>query len=275
VIALHCSGSSSRQWNKLASALGDRFRFHAPDLIGSVAAGRASAMHDDRLAEETARIVALVDREQAPVHLVGHSYGGAVALRVARERPGRIASLSLYEPVAFHVLRTLGMLGRAALGEIQAVAREIACHIAYGGNRAAALRFVEYWGGEGAWSTMRPDVQDEVVRYVPHAPVEFSSVLAESPQLLAYRRFGFPILLMCGGRSPEPVVLIVRKLFSAMRGAVMTEISDAGHMGPLSHADRVNAAIADHMNRAHSADPFDHARNDNAFDSGFAHAGAA
>src|SRR6266536_155294 len=37
----------------------------------------------------------------APVHLIGHSYGGGVALRVAVERSNRIASLTLYEPAAF------------------------------------------------------------------------------------------------------------------------------------------------------------------------------
>src|SRR6266536_1481912 len=37
----------------------------------------------------------------APVHLIGHSYGGGVALRVAVERSNRIASLTLYEPTAF------------------------------------------------------------------------------------------------------------------------------------------------------------------------------
>jgi pimeloyl-ACP methyl ester carboxylesterase len=112
VIALHCSGSSGRQWNKLASALGDRCTLIAPDHIGCGATRPWSGDHRFCLADEAARILDIVDAQDGPIHLVGHSYGGGVALRVARERPERIASLSLYEPTAFHVLRSKDPDGR-------------------------------------------------------------------------------------------------------------------------------------------------------------------
>ena len=38
-------------------------------------------------------------------HLIGHSYGGMVALQLAAQaQPQRVRSLSLFEPIAFHLL---------------------------------------------------------------------------------------------------------------------------------------------------------------------------
>jgi hypothetical protein len=56
------------------------------------------------LADEAARTIALVDKcEGKPV---GH-YVGGVALHVSVARLGQIASLVLYEPSAFHLLRQM------------------------------------------------------------------------------------------------------------------------------------------------------------------------
>ena len=96
VIALHCSGGSGRQWRHLAAALGSRFEFIAPDMFGSAARGHWSGDGRFRLTDEAALIVEIIDSCDKPVHLVGHSYGGGVALRAAVERSTRIASLSLY-----------------------------------------------------------------------------------------------------------------------------------------------------------------------------------
>ena len=72
------------------------------------------------------RTIEIIDRSDGQVHLVGHSYGGGVALRAAVERPDRIASLTLYEPSAFHLLRAMGARAAGALAEILALAARTA-----------------------------------------------------------------------------------------------------------------------------------------------------
>ena len=119
IVALHCSGASGRQWQQLRQVLGSQFNFLAPDLIGCGANPHWSGEHSFTLADEAAPIVSIMDALDMPVHLVGHSYGGGVALRAAVERPHRVASLSLYEPTVFHVLNSMGAKGRAALNEIR------------------------------------------------------------------------------------------------------------------------------------------------------------
>src|SRR4051794_12917434 len=77
----------------------------------------------------------------------GHSYGGGIALHVALARADRIASLTLYEPSAFYLLRQFGG-GAAPLAEIKALADAVATGVRTGERRTAAKAFVDYWGGK-------------------------------------------------------------------------------------------------------------------------------
>jgi pimeloyl-ACP methyl ester carboxylesterase len=255
VVALHCSGSSGHQWGKLASALGDRCKLITPDLIdcGTTPPWRGSRRF--RLADEAARIVDIIDAQDGPVHLVGHSYGACVALCVAHERPECVVSLSLYEPTAFYILPSITSGGQAALEQIRSVAGCVSRNVMTGDNRAAASRFVDYWSGEGTWDGMKPDAQAEVVRYIPKAPLEFHALIEEPTPLSAFSRMALPVLLMRGALAPKPTALIAQKLFSIIRDAVLQEIPNAGHMGPFSHAGPVNDLIAAHVLRAADLDP--------------------
>ena len=104
VISLHSSASSPRQWSALAQTLGPAYRVAAPALIGY---GDAPDWHHERplsLDDEAQRIEPLIEAEPEGVYLVGHSFGGAVALRLAQRNPGKVRSLALYEPVLFSLL---------------------------------------------------------------------------------------------------------------------------------------------------------------------------
>jgi pimeloyl-ACP methyl ester carboxylesterase len=51
------------------------------------------------LAVEAAPLEALLPRN-GPLHLVGHSYGAAVALRIAANHRDRVRAMALYEPAS-------------------------------------------------------------------------------------------------------------------------------------------------------------------------------
>ena len=126
VIALHCSGASGGQWRPLGAALGRGCELLTPEHFGPEVAG-STQLSCFALADEAVRSIALIDASVGKVHLVGHSYGGGVALQVALARPARIASMTLYEPTAFHLLDDLGADGAAGFIEIAAIARQVRC----------------------------------------------------------------------------------------------------------------------------------------------------
>src|SRR3569832_2064607 len=109
VVLLHSSGMSGDQWRRTTPALLQAgVRAIVPDLLGS---GRSAPWPEGKPfqfgldVEVVGRLLQRVDR---PVHLVGHSYGGHIALRAATLAPDRVISLALYDPVSFGVLAPEG-----------------------------------------------------------------------------------------------------------------------------------------------------------------------
>lgn len=247
VIALHCSGGGAAQWRKLADALGPGHTLVAPEHYGCDSTGPWTGQHAFRLADEAARTLALIDGTDRKVHLVGHSYGGGVALHVAAKRPDRIASLTLYEPSAFHILRHIGATGIAAFMEIVGIARATGRGVTNGDYRSAAACFVDYWNGQGAWDALRPAVQQALMRWSPKAPLDFAAQIEEPTPLSAYRALRIPTLILCGEHAPAPSRVITQTLSTLIPGARLEMVADAGHMGPLTHADTVNAMIVSHI----------------------------
>ena len=251
VIALHCSGSTGQQWRPLADFLDELAAVVAPDLIGTSDIGPWCGTSPFSLVDEAAPIVALIDSCAGPVHLVGHSYGGGVALQVAVRRPSRISSLSLYEPSAFHLLAGMGPPGLSALREIQAVARAAEEGLLSGAYAAAAERFVDYWNGAGSWAGMKPHVQADLLRYLPKACLDFRALFKSRVRLEAYRRLNMPILIVQGERAPSPTAMIARRLHAAGKRTSFEVVRGAGHMGPLTHSAEVAALIGGHTLAAH------------------------
>jgi pimeloyl-ACP methyl ester carboxylesterase len=252
VVALHCSGATGRQWRRLQERAG-AMQVIAPDLYGAGSVGHWTGQHAFSLADEAERVLSLPDLAFGRFHLVGHSYGGGVALKLAPMVPDRVASLCLYEPSAFHLLEFLGPRGRAAMGEIRWVANTVANGLLSGDYQSGAARFVEYWNGDGSWAALKPELRAEMVRYLPKACLDFRALFEEDTPRAAFRELRFPVLLMAGEFAPAPTRVVAEGLAAFVPDATSERVLGAGHMGPLTHAEIVNDLILGHIAGAVSA----------------------
>jgi pimeloyl-ACP methyl ester carboxylesterase len=181
------------------------------------------------------------------VHLVGHSYGGGFALRVAADRPECVASLTLYEPSAFHLLRQAGPDRLEHLVEIEALARAVGEGIVRGAYLQAAQTFVDYWNGEGSWRSMRPDVRAALVKWLPKAPLDFQALIMDDTPLESVRRIACPVLLLRGEFAKGPSRSICEILAEHLPEQLSAIVAGACHMGPISHADEVDELVRGHL----------------------------
>lgn len=248
VLLLHSSASSGAQWRSLVERLQTRYRVVAPDLYGYGGTDPWPGRGFPTLAEEAALADAVLGPDDGPVHLVGHSFGGAIGLRFALDRTQRLKSLTLIEPVAFHLLHEAppGSSDRSLYLEIIDLAGAMS-RCATGGYGPATAGFVDYWNGAGAWAQLRPDQQAELARHGPKVALDFWATLTEPGSLAAYQRIAVPTLILRGTRSPQPTRRIAELLTVAMPEARLRSIDGAGHMLPLTHRDTVNAAIVEHL----------------------------
>jgi pimeloyl-ACP methyl ester carboxylesterase len=247
VMLLHSTGASSAQWRALVERLATRFHVIAPDLVGYGATTHWRGRGAFGLAHEAALVGALLDRLDEPAHLVGHSYGGAVALHVARTRGDRLRSLTLFEPVAFHLLRDGDADDAAALREIGDVAAEVARALGCGDYAAGAGHFVDYWNGPGAWAAVPVVRQDALMARLSKVALDFQAALHEPTSLEDLERIAVPTLLMQGEHSPRSTQRICRRLAGTLRALRMATVRGAGHMAPLTHRDEVNTQIVAHL----------------------------
>ena len=244
VIALHSSGASAHQWRRLGEALGGRYELIAPSFYGCGQTGPWQGERAFSLEAEARRIAAILDGLGSPAHLVGHSYGGAVALEVARARPGMVASLALYEPSSFHLLRQLGARAAAELSEIEAVAATVRAGLVNGAYQTAAAALVDYWKGAGTWESLWPEAGERLIEGLPKAALDLRALIEHDMPEAAYLRIRCPVLIVRGEHARGPSRLIAEELARRLPCGSLEVLPGAGHMGPLTHPGEVNRLIA-------------------------------
>jgi lipase len=141
MLAIHGLTGHGQRWQKLAGSLPE-ITVAAPDLLGH---GRSSWAAPWSIDANISALAALLDDEaDAPVQVIGHSFGGALAMHLAAVRPDQVAGLLLLDPA-------VGLDG-AWMGEI---AEAMLSSPDY--PDAAEARMEK---ATGSWSDVDPDLLD-------------------------------------------------------------------------------------------------------------------
>jgi len=94
MLALHGLTGYGGRWRHLAGYLPE-IPIAAPDLIGH---GKSSWAAPWSLDANVSALASLLDEADAPALVVGHSFGGGLAMHLAAARPDRVAALLLLDP---------------------------------------------------------------------------------------------------------------------------------------------------------------------------------
>ena len=145
VILLHSSGTGREQWRRLTNQLRNRYRMIAVNLMGYGETSTWPVGRTQSLADQATLVATVADSVEGNIRLVGHSFGGAVAMKSALALGARVDRLVLFEPNTFYLLALHGY--DAADAEIRAVRDHFKAHGEVGDWEAVAANFIDHWNG--------------------------------------------------------------------------------------------------------------------------------
>lgn len=258
VLALHASASSGAQWQGLADYLRGRYRVIAPDLPGYGVA----CLHRPRgLADIADRVVGAMLGTSASMHVVGHALGAAVALEIAATRPDLVRSLTLIEPMAFHLLGDGDHSDLELFSELSGLAGRMVASVAMGHPDAAMQAYVDFWYGAGAWNRTGASLRKSLARQAERAAQDLMASLALNRSVVHWREIRCPTLVVMGLESPVASLRVTEMVAEAVVGARLMMISEAGHMAPLTDPHIIDPMIGVHLR---AVDGFDWPARDRA-----------
>ena len=245
VLALHCSLAHSGAWIGLAERL-TGITLTATDQIGH---GRAADWDgvSDLHASATASSIAMAERlgQGRPIDLMGHSFGGTVALRVALTRPDLVRSLTLVEPVVFAAARGTPVYDRFRTRHLD-FARLI-----LSGQREQALRvFHGDWGNGETLETMSERMRTYLFDRIHLIEGQNPVLLDDAAGLLrpgVIEGIRVPVLLVDGAKSPPIIEAVHSALIRRLTLVQRLTVPGAGHMVSITHADAVAPVVQEHL----------------------------
>ena len=256
IVCLPSTGLSGQQWRRLAKLMSDRgHEVFTVDLIGYGGSDdwpRARAPFTTNYDIDV--VEALFQLCSVPIHVVGHSYGGRLALLAGLRRPERLRSLALFEPTCFGVLRSAGdAVGLAELDSFNQDQRFLADD--FGGSEAWVERFVDYWSGPGTFAELDPAQREAWLRSRQKMFEEVRETALDAVPHQAYvDALGhLPLLVMSGAASTLAGRRCCEILGQVMPNARHVELPEVGHMAPVLAGREVAELIAAHITAVEAA----------------------
>ena len=238
VLFLHGLGSCSEDWGLQIPIVSERYWVLTLDIPGH---GRSSQPAGWPSIKDMALQIASVVKEQAefPVHVVGLSLGGAVAMQLALVHPEVVRSLILVNTFArLHTgssgfFRKLVRIAFVVLGRMDRVGRWVAAGLFPGPDQellrlAAAERIASNPRGaylRAIWAATRFDIRDRL------------------------NEINIPTLVVAGELDTTVSMDAKKELAGHIPGAQIVIIPDSGHATPIDAAEAFNQTLLDFLSK--------------------------
>jgi 3-oxoadipate enol-lactonase len=239
VMFLHGFLFDGRQYEAQVAALRDRYRCVTLDFRGQ---GRSPASRRGyQIEQHMADVLAMIRRlDITPVHLVGLSMGGFVALRIAARQPGLLRSLTLINTSAAAHARAkfpkqliLAAVARVAGVSLAPVLSGTEAELYGEAFRKDPARAAERDAWRQRWEQadrsalvktllgfmIRPDIRDELGNVT------------------------VPTLVIAGAADASLPPSYSREIHSLISGSRLVELPDVGHSSPVEDPDGVTRAL--------------------------------
>lgn len=240
VLGLHCTLAFGGAWAGIVDALDGEVTFVAPDMPSH---GKSDDWDGVSHLSDTAVASSVAAMDDAPMDVIGHSFGAMTALRIAVSYPERVRSLTVIEPVFFAIARqdapeTVAAYESHSLPFTKAMNS--------GDAEAGARVFNRMWSDQApAWDSLPERTRAAMTRGVHVVPGSRDVLYDDDRGLLqpgGLDAARMPTLVLRGEQAHPAIIATNDGLAARMRNARQAVVPGAGHMAPISHP-RETAAI--------------------------------
>ncbi len=243
LVMVHGSPGDGRSWGRVVPHLKDRFRTICPDLPGYGGSDRLEADEPaGRMVAMGTAVARLVDSLDEPVRLVGHSFGGNIALQAALQvQAGAVDRIVLFEAVYF---RALQLTGEDAALKPAAAHFEDYARRATAGEPEVVRLMIDYWFGEDAFARMPEPVRGYLSAAAARNAIDVRSSFLGTTTAAELGVLQCPVTIVDGETSQEVVRSIARALLKLLPSARMEGLAGANHGMLDTHPEAVARLIA-------------------------------
>jgi len=228
-VLVHGSLTDRGTWEPVRSRLAPSLTVLAYDRRGhgeSTGSKRSHPVRDDT--RDLSELLEALDL--FPVHVIAHSYGGAIGLRLAADRPEMVRSLLLHEPPLVGLLEDDPATAPEA-ERLWAALAAMQSHARTGQAEVAVREVVDALSGEdGTADRLSSESRDRLTRHVGRWVEEMDDPEATRPDPATLSDLLIPVLLTTGERSAPYLHRIVGALAGRLRNASVRTLPGVGHV---------------------------------------------
>ena len=251
VVLVPGSCSTGAAWRPIIEAWSERFRTVTTSLLGYGATAERRTPGNTSIFREAEIVEAVVRRAGVRVHLVGHSFGGLVALAVAVRRRADLASLTIIEAPAVGLLQANGE--DRHYDTFRAMSDRY--HTAFAaGNAEAIAAMIDFYGGLGTFASLAAAGARLCRRDHAGNILDWSSAYDFAPSAASLAVIDLPALVLRGGAShprESGTRRRTRECIASSSGAC--DGRSAAHFMIATHPHEVARLIARHIDTAERA----------------------
>lgn len=232
ILCLHSSASSKSQWRYFQNYTIKNYRTISVDLMGYGKTPLICSYNNYNLYKEIELIKVVIDKfiGNQPFYLVGHSYGGTIALKYATIFQKNIISLILYEPILFHLLHCLN---DNSFSIIMNIVNNISKLIKKGELLKASKIFFDFWCGENEFDKQSPLTKTIIANQIYKINFDYKALLSDIVQIEQTDLSTIKLFLIYGDKSPE-ILKRMMKLIGLKRRNTIQVVVNGDHMFPIS-----------------------------------------
>lgn len=246
IVLLPPGASPASAWRKVVETLPSIHRAIAVNPAGygdtePVAAGVSLTVDD-----EADAVLAILSDIQGKVHLVGHSYGGVIALQLALAAPERFATLTLFEPAPYAILPGAGETALAT--QVESVNFAFIEDFKAGLTEKALAAYIDHYNGRpGAWAELGDKARTKLLAAAGNIAAGLAASHGNRYRLADYAGISVPTRVAAGSATDPVHARLSELIAQTVHGAELEHVSGAGHMLSLTHPSQTAGIILDHI----------------------------